>query len=275
MLYWDDMMTKKAFILSTILFMGALGIYLLLSSGIQPPRADVQDTVADTESTDPIVPTVREETLEGSNELYLVRGTYPQFEGAPSAFNEEIKTYLETVWKEFQDMTKENWQATIETALPGDNIGPMPEAPFEFIVEYSLGELSTRYVSVMFHYGGYAAGGAHGYADFATFTYDLENGKDVTLADVFSNDPDYLTTISTYVRADLIEQFEKMYAESGIEGPVDTGWIEEGTKPEVEFFKNFTIQADDTIRFYFPSYQVAAYAAGEQMVTMPISSNTQ
>ncbi|MFH1189031.1 MAG: RsiV family protein [bacterium] len=256
-------MHKKFFVIvsvSTIII--SIGIYLFISYSNK--KNLIQNSPVQTIASHPMIKTIK---LAGGNDLCLPKGTYPQFDGVDTAFNDEISTTIQDAWQEFIVLTTDNWNAHLETAHLAQNV--LPEIPFEFHVEYEIGEVSSRYISAAVRFGGYPAGGAHGYTNIVTFSYDVINHKNVTLADIFLNDLQYLEIISKYVRADLQQQFAIVYEKNGIDGPIDTQSIYQGTKPEIESFKNFIINGNKII-FYFSPYQVAAYAMGEQHVIMPI-----
>jgi len=69
----------------------------------------------------------------------------------------------------------------------------------------------------------------------------------------------------------LIEHFsEDIQDEQGL------GYVKEmidmGTEPKEDNFKNFTISQDKIITIYFPQYQVAPYAAGEQKIEINLNN---
>ena len=74
----------------------------------------------------------------------------------------------------------------------------------------------------------------------------------------------YLEKITDYCRKDLTQQIKDR--SGGEEGE---GWVETGTDPNnPDNFSTFLINKD-SITFYFPQYQVAAYALGSFEVVMP------
>jgi hypothetical protein len=104
-------------------------------------------------------------------------------------------------------------------------------------------------------------GGAHGNTTFKTFTYDLASGKGLALADLFVPNADYLTTLSQTARAKL---------PSILGGSADTVTIEAGTTPDPKNFENWYLD-NASLAILFPPYAVAAYAAGPQTLSIPLS----
>ena len=102
-------------------------------------------------------------------------------------------------------------------------------------------------------------GGAHDYHNITSFNYDVASKEEITLKDLFPNDPGYLKTISDFARKDLRSRYKNT---------LDDAMLSPGTEPKEENFSVFTI-LPGSITFYFAEYQVAPYALGELKVTMP------
>jgi rhodanese-related sulfurtransferase len=113
-------------------------------------------------------------------------------------------------------------------------------------------------LSLKFTISFYSDGAAHPGSYSRTVTYDLEAGQFVTLDQLFLPGSDYLGTISAYCI--------KMLKASEIGEVID----ETGAQPTVDNYRNWNITADGLL-ISFDEYQVAAYAAGPQQVTVPYS----
>jgi len=107
-----------------------------------------------------------------------------------------------------------------------------------------------------FHF--YADGAAHPGSYSITLNYDLGQGKELTLADIFLPNSNYLETIANYCVAELSKQ-------AFFEGP-----FADGAQPTPENYRNWNISPDGIV-ITFDEYQVAPYAAGPQTVTVPYS----
>ena len=107
-----------------------------------------------------------------------------------------------------------------------------------------------------------ATGGAHPNHYFATFNFLRPDGWRVYLPEIF--DTKGLKRISDLAIADLTRQL------AGPDGMSDTDWIKDGAGPSWGNFADFVLLSDALV-LKFPPYQVAAYAAGDQEVEIPLS----
>ena len=127
-------------------------------------------------------------------------------------------------------------------------------------ITYEEFQFSEDIVSIKFTIYEYT-GGAHGNVYFETFTFDLANQRILNFEDLFQEEFDPLVTIGPIVQADLEAQLGEMS---------DSQWIQDGTGSNPNNYRNFVLTADSLI-FFFPPYQVAAYAAGPQLVEIPLA----
>lgn len=186
-------------------------------------------------------------TEEGKG--YTIDAAYPYIEGEVD-FNAKAKAIVDTEIVEFKKMAAGR---DVQMDLAHDlNISYAKDQPNEDIVSI---------VFSMYNY----SGGAHGNGYYASLTYNVKDDKEIKLADVFASQADYLQKISVYVKADL----EKAIIEKG--GNVATSFLNEGASPEEKNFSNFMLH-NNSITFYFPPYQVAAYVYGSFEVTMPLAN---
>ena len=100
--------------------------------------------------------------------------------------------------------------------------------------------------------------------DFDPLNYDLTTGRPFGLGDLFRPDAAYLDTLSAFTDRWVMDQVER-YG-----GTRDDFW-ERGWAPETANFFRFTI-GTDSLRFYFPPYQIAAYAAGGFDMSVPLDA---
>ncbi|MGC9610694.1 MAG: DUF3298 domain-containing protein [Minisyncoccia bacterium] len=200
--------------------------------------------------------------VKENTKLYAVDAEYPQFDGVSDSFNKSIADFAESNISDFKSASAENWQARQDTLPPDEPKQEFPDKPFDFILNWDLEQLSGNYISFIARFEEYV-GGANEIQNLKTFNYDLKNNKEIALADLFLNTPDYLNKISDIVRSDLISELN-----AASEGHTPTEMINQGTEPTLENFSNFVFN-DQTITFYFPKYQVAPGVFGEQ--NAPIS----
>lgn len=100
-------------------------------------------------------------------------------------------------------------------------------------------------------------GGAHPMHAITTEHYNLKSGKKIELANLFTS-KDFLKELSNISRKALLEKLGTFANEQEIRS---------GTEPSIENFSAFVI-TDKGLRLIFNEYQVAAYAAGIQEVTI-------
>jgi hypothetical protein len=141
------------------------------------------------------------------------------------------------------------------------NILPPPDGletgPNSIYLEYEVRSNGPRLLSVYYSYSTYMSGAAHPLPWSQTMTYDLQTGAMLALADLFQPGTDYLARLSQASIADLQQQ-----------GMME--W-EEGAAPQEINYKSWNVTADG-LQITFDPYQVAAYAAGFQTVTLPWDS---
>lgn len=136
---------------------------------------------------------------------------------------------------------------------------PSP-GPLVLDIDYELFSFSPSVASIQFRAYEYT-GGAHGMTTFQTFTFDLDAGRLLTLADLFAPGVDPLATIAPLVQASLAAQLGDM---------ADAAWIEEGASPDPANYQDWLL-TPEALTFIFEPYQVAAYAAGPQTVSLPLT----
>lgn len=196
-------------------------------------------------------------TAKESNEYYAITAEYPQFEGVAPIFNQTIQKVVFDAIADHKQQSEAN-QKYLANMDASEGREPRTSEQYELYVRYEQDQINRQYISFVMRIGGYT-GGAHGYQNVITFNYDVANKKILSLADLFPNDTDYLTTLSNYSREQL---------RSSLGDYANETFIIDGTSPTVDNFKNFTFD-ENTITLYFTQYQVAPYAAGEQQVVYP------
>lgn len=105
-------------------------------------------------------------------------------------------------------------------------------------------------------------GGAHPNPGIRTYNFLRPDGWQVFLPEIF--EPAALQRISDLAIADLNDQF-------GPDSMSDADWLKTGAGPQWQNFEDFILLADALV-IRFPPYQVAAYAAGPQKVSIPLSA---
>lgn len=102
----------------------------------------------------------------------------------------------------------------------------------------------------------YNNGAAHPGDYSMTLNYDLGQGRELTLGDLFLPNTNYLEVISQYCIAELGKQ------------PFFDGTFTSGADPTDENYRNWNITPEG-LMITFDTYQVAPGAAGPQVIVMP------
>lgn len=132
---------------------------------------------------------------------------------------------------------------------------------------YTIALAQDDLVSVQFDIGGYSAGAAHPNSYTDVINFDLRNGRQLKLADLFKPGAKYLQALSAY----CIQDLKKQSKAKGDDGMLDDDWIQRGAGADVNNFRSWTITKNG-LGINFDSYQVAPYAAGPQFVLAPYSA---
>jgi uncharacterized protein YecT (DUF1311 family) len=107
-------------------------------------------------------------------------------------------------------------------------------------------------------------GGAHPNTDYATFNFLLPGGTQVYLGEILDGQRG-IKHVADLAQAELMRTIG-----TGTESLSDKETIAMGTGPIADNFKDF-VWEPGKLHIYFPPYQVAAYAAGPQEITIPLA----
>lgn len=169
------------------------------------------------------------------------------YEFAESAVDSFIMSSQSEIWSFFQ------LPATLEEMGYFYN--------WDLSIDYEEFQFSETVRSIVFNVYTYT-GGAHPNSHYEAYSFDLENETVISFMDLFREDVDSLAVIQPLVEADLVAQLGEMS---------DIDWIRTGTEANPVNYRNFALTPDSLLIFFSP-YQVAAYAAGPQLVEIPLGS---
>lgn len=191
-----------------------------------------------------------------------VKISYPQFPSLDREYNNSIKNSVESRLSLFRQALKENNQARLDTASPGEKETDM--GAYAFYASWTPAEMNTDHISFIIRFDSYV-GGANSGQEIQTFNYDISRSSEITLDQLFANVPNYLDKLSMRGRKELSSSLEQ--ASPGYDPDQN---MNEGTMPLKENFSNFTVK-DGIMTFYFTKYSVAPGAFGEQKFSVPMS----
>lgn len=195
----------------------------------------------------PLVISTRVTSEESQSRRYTIKASWPylEWEGDPriEPFNLMVEALVENEIQSFKDGI---------AGLPDDPA--LAEFSSSLQITYSITNSEYGVLSVLMHISFYSAGAAHPGSYSHTINYNLYEGKQITLQDLFAPGINYLAPIADHCLHDLRNR-EVL------------GW-EDGALPKSENYQNWNITPNGLL-VTFDEYQVAPYAAGPQAVTIP------
>jgi Protein of unknown function (DUF3298)/Deacetylase PdaC len=204
---------------------------------------------------------VSKQIKENNKKLnYEIAAQYPQLTGGNNPnlekFNQAARAAVTKKVAGFKkDMAPEADENTEETR-PEDSMGS------DLTISYTVALAQDDLVSIDFEVSSYFQGAAHPNSYTETFNYDLKNGKQLKLADLFKPGAKYLQAIANYCIADL----KKQATEKGLQAEE----IDKGAAAKADNYLGWTITKRG-LGIDFDPYQVGPYAAGPQFVLVPYS----
>lgn len=247
---------KVGAIVIVVLVLVAAGLVLyqqrqaVLSQKNQPQPSQSAVSVVDQKITDNTKP-------------FKIDITYPQISGQDN-FNKKVKDIIDQKIAEFKSNSLEN-DAAVKKADPV-SYAKYPRE-YDLNINYKKGQIDENVASVVLEMYAFE-GGAHGGTVFTPINWDVKNQKEIKLADLFPNDPNYLKTVSDFCIKDLGNQISTRMEDNGQFVKENQQWINDGAGPKADNYSTFLINKDSIV-FYFAEYQVAPYAAGDFQVTYP------
>lgn len=190
--------------------------------------------------------------------MYEVAAQYPQISGGNNPNFEKFNQLARaSVTKKVAGFKKD--------MAPEEGAEPPPEGSMgsDLNVSYKVALAQDDLVSVDFSVGSYFQGAAHPNTYSETLNYDLKNGKELKLSDLFKSGSKYLQAIATYCIADLKKQKDQ-------KGLLDEE-INKGAAASAKNYQSWTITRRG-LGINFDAYEVGPYAAGPQYVLVPYSA---
>lgn len=238
------MQNRLAIIITTIAILGIAVLLILRSDNKTPDISDVTVIPVGDSAIKSQWPSteVKKEVYKDSGPRYHITAEYPVT--GSDLVNRYFKSFIDEAIASFKEnMGEETASVSLDYDLTLDIT----------YKEEKSGKVDNYTFTVASD-----TGGAHGIVTYKTFSF-LQTGERVTLLELFTNGADGLATVSELVKADLSK---REFA--------DKDWIAEGAAPTIDNYQSFVL-SDDGVTFIFDPYQVAAYAAGTQIVHIPVA----
>ena len=236
---------------------GLLGIILLALQACTPVPSPTAEPVVETPEVTPI-PLSQLVTLtgvsfreEGQAPVYVISAMTPMFSGVD---HPHIQEFNETAHALIQDQIA-FFRENILTQMPAQQIS----SGSSFIVQYALISQRDSLWSFKFDFSGYTDGAPLPYRYNMTLNYDLEQGRELAINELFPEDSDYLKVISRYCIAELSKRNIGFF-----------GGFQHGAEPTLDNYRDWNL-APDGLMITFDEMRVAPYSAGPQTVTVPFS----
>ena len=201
-----------------------------------------------------IIPAIQHE--EDKKMHYAIDVEFPQIKGAPltmqaKQFNHLINSMVQESVHQFKNYVKADatHMKTLPVSLRHNTMR------IDYDVDLVKPEKHT-FISVRLSIEGMQAGRALPYHTYKVLNFDLQQGKELTLNDIFKPGAKYLTLFAKYSHHTLLKTLH------------DKWMISRGTTPTAKNYQFWNIQSDG-ILITFNEYQVAPYAKGAQEVAIP------
>jgi hypothetical protein len=214
-----------------------------------------EEPIAFTGDTDLVLKQIKE---SNKKLMYEIDAHYPQIIGGSNPnfekFNQVVRASVTKRVAGFRkDLAPKEGEEPPPEGSMGSNLG----------VSYQVMLAQDDLISVEFDIENYYQGAAHPNTFTEVVNYDLKNGKQLKLADLFKPGAKYLQAIANYSIADLKKQAKD-------KGLLDEE-IQNGAAPTAKNYQSWTITRKG-LGINFDAYQVGPYAAGPQYVLVPYSS---
>ena len=228
---------------------GALGVLVLILLILpDPKKIGIEAPVVETPS-----PVVKTETVREEKPAYVIDAEYPQLEGLGEEERQAIVNDM--IKKEVLDSVAEFKKNQSDLFAEGQQS--------DFQIRYDVAYLNASLFSLDLQYFESYSGAAHPYGYSETMNFDLRSGERVRLDDLFLSDAEYLPVLAEAPKKELEARF-----------PTEEGqkmWDEDGAKPTAANYEEFLITPEGFVVIFNP-YQVVAYAAGVQRITVPYAA---
>jgi uncharacterized protein YecT (DUF1311 family) len=193
--------------------------------------------------------------IERKTESVDIEVAYPKT--GVAAIDKQFADWANGMVADFEASADEDFASFKE-----DNGGDVPPWTYSLYLTFEVARNDDEMLVVDFDESIFT-GGAHPNHDIQTFNFMMPDAWQVYLPEVFK--PKAIGEISKIAIADLDKQL------GGPDSMTDSDWLKSGAGPTWSNFRDFLLLQDKLV-IRFPPYQVAAYAAGDQKVEIPLSA---
>lgn len=164
--------------------------------------------------------------------------------------NSEIYEYVinfkNSIKKQSQDYEKE---------YKGKNNIDLPKFVYEAYSEYEVTYNSNNLISIPILTYEFT-GGAHGMSVLKSFNYNLKDGNELTLSQIFKEKVDYKSIINNYIQKEIDKNKDLYFqGENGFKG--------------IDNNQGFYLESDKLV-IYFQLYEIAPYYVGIPKFEIPL-----
>jgi len=192
--------------------------------------------------------------------MYEISVQYPQLSTSANPNSEKFnQTVSASITKKVAGFKKEMAPHPDDEPRPENSMGS------DLNISYDVALAQDDLMSIDFSMSSYYQGAAHPNAFSEAINFDLKNGKQLKLSDLFKPGAKYLATISSYCISDLKKQSKAK------DNVLDDSSIQSGAGPTAKNYESWTITKRG-LGINFDPYQVGPYAAGPQFVLVPYSA---
>ena len=192
--------------------------------------------------------------------MYEISAQYPQLTASANPNTEKFnQAVAASVNKKVAGFKKEMAPKPDDEPRPENSMGS------DLSISYDVALAQDDLMSIDFSMSSYYQGAAHPNAFSEAINFDLKNGKQLKLNDLFKPGAKYLAAISSFCINDLKKQSKEK------DNMLDDSSIQSGAGPTAKNYESWTITKRG-LGINFDPYQVGPYAAGPQFVLVPYSA---
>ncbi|CFY07259.1 S-layer homology domain [Syntrophomonas zehnderi OL-4] len=166
-----------------------------------------------------------------------------------------VQALLNTRFETEANKFRQEVASTLDDYVRGSKLSGYPINKYQALSRIQEGCSNQQYLSLYIDYYSYT-GGAHGFTDRRAYNFDMQTGKELTLADLFQPGYDYKKVINQAIK-EQISRHEGDFFEG------DRGFT--GINEQQPFYIK-----DGQLVVYFGLYEIAPYAAGIQEFKIPL-----